>query len=685
MQWIMFLFLFSFGNCSFHKTRKVTVSLKNLSRYSMMVTQTCFDFLLLMSFGTLVTKAQTQIYLGSNCENTSQEPFSTAYQTNLDKMLTWMSTDAATSKGYNHTSIGINTTVYGLYDCRGDVVGHFCEFCVSFAAREAPKRCPNRVSAMVWYEYCILRYSNESFFGKILTHPTWHGFGTKKVSNMAEVLKGEGFVRSLIRKATEETSQLYYLGGFNLSSTQRRYGMVHCSRDLTNEGCRQCLEAVLAQVHKCCEQKVGWFIWSGTCMIRYDDQMFYLLNNQTSSLPASNQQTDKKRGDKRSKILIISISLMGSIFLLCLSLYRFWFRRRVRKDGFRLSSFHKIQTEESWTTDLRIIPLTTILQSTDNFSEACKLGEGGFGSVYKGILADGTQIAVKRLSKFSGQGSEEFNNEVLFIANLQHRNLVRLLACCLEENESILVYEYLQNKSLDFHLFDDEKRKQFDWKLRLRIVNGIARGILYLHEDSRVTVIHRDLKASNVLLDHDMNPKISDFGLARAFEIGQTQANTKRVMGTYGYMAPEYVMQGLFSVKSDVFSFGVLVLEIMYGRKNSGLYMSEHGQTLLLYAWRTWSAGKCLEMIDPMLEKSFIGSEVERCIHIGLLCVQEDAKDRPTMSDVVVMLASDTMVLPKPKHPAFSIGIMASEEVHTSKSSKIVSNSDLTVSVSLPR
>ncbi|TKY68379.1 Receptor serine/threonine-protein kinase SD1-7 [Spatholobus suberectus] len=232
---------------------------------------------------------------------------------------------------------------------------------------------------------------------------------------------------------------------------------------------------------------------------------------------------------------------------------------------------------------------------------------------------------------------------------------------------------------------DDERRKQFDWKLRLSIINGIARGILYLHEDSRLRVIHRDLKASNVLLDYEMNPKISDFGLARAFERGQSQAKTKRVIGTYGYMAPEYAIEGLFSVKSDVFSFGVLVLEIICGRKNRGFYLSEHGQTLLLYAWRIWCAGKCLELMDPTLEKSFIGSEIERCIHIGLLCVQEDATDRPTMSDVIVMLASDTMTLPKPKYPAFSIGRMASEEVPTSKSSENHSINDVTTSITLTR
>ncbi|KAL9298271.1 hypothetical protein ACSQ67_024167 [Phaseolus vulgaris] len=439
---------------------------------------------------------------------------------------------------------------------------------------------------------------------------------------------------------------------------------------------------MLAQVPKLYDQKLGWFIWSGTCMIKYDDYMFYLPNNQRSSIPASNPETDKDGVNKRSKILIISFSVMGSITLLCLGVYFFWNRRR---DGIRLSSFHKIQTEETLNTDLPIIPLITVLQSTDNFSEASKLGEGGFGSVYKGILPDGRQIAVKRLSKFSGQGSEEFNNEVMSIAKLQHRNLVRLFGCCLEDNEKILVYEYMPNASLYFHLFDDEKRKQLDWKLRLSIINGIARGLLYLHEDSRLRVIHRDLKASNVLLDHDMNPKISDFGLARAFEIGQNQGNTKRVMGTYGYMAPEYAMQGLFSVKSDVFSFGVLVLETICGRKNNGFYLSKHGQTLLLYAWRTWCEGECLEFMDPMLEKSFKASEVEKCIHIALLCVQENATYRPTMSDVVVMLGSDNMTLPKPKHPAFSVGRKVSEEVPKSKRSKNVFSTDVTISITLPR
>ncbi|XP_027910124.1 cysteine-rich receptor-like protein kinase 10 isoform X8 [Vigna unguiculata] len=617
----------------------------------------CFTFMLLLNFRSFITKAEEEVYLGSNCHNTTQQTLSSEYQSNLDKILAWMPSDAAKSSGYNLTTIGTNnSSVYGLYDCGGGLAGYFCQFCIATAAREAPQLCSNRESAVVWNDYCVIRYSNENFFGKAMTYPTWHTIGTKNISNTSEIQTGEDFVRSMIRKATNETNLLYCKDGFNLSATESRYGVVQCTRDLTNEGCRQCLEDILAEVPTCCEQKIAWFIWSGSCLIRYDDHMFYLLNTEPPSAPAPNTQ-----GESESILYL---------------------RTNIKR--LPLPLFPKNQPEEMGNTDLPRIPLITIQKSTDNFSEESKLGEGGFGSVYKGTLPDGRQIAVKRLSEFSGQGSEEFNNEVMFIAKLRHRNLVRLLACCSEGNEKILVYEYLPNKSLNFHLFDVEKRKQFDWKLRLSIINGIARGILYLHEDSQLRVIHRDLKASNVLIDHDMNPKISDFGLARAFEIGQNQAKTKRVFGTYGYMAPEYAMGGLFSVKSDVFSFGVLVLEIISGRKNGGLYLSED-LTLLSYAWRIWCEGKCLELMDPMLEKSFISGEVERCIQIGLLCVQEDAKDRPTMSNVAVMIASDTVVLPKPKHPAFSVGRLTSEEVYTSRSCKNLSINDITSSITLPR
>ncbi|MED6224138.1 hypothetical protein PIB30_080914 [Stylosanthes scabra] len=344
------------------------------------------------------------------------------------------------------------------------------------------------------------------------------------------------------------------------------------------------------------------------------------------------------------------------------------------------------QEDDSLNADLPTVPLIWIQQSTNNFSDSCKLGEGGFGPVYKGSLPDGTEVAIKRLSQASSQGIDEFKNEVIFIAKLQHRNLVRLLGCCVEKNEKLLVYEYMSNSSLAFHLFDEEKRKQLDWKLRLNIINGLAKGLLYLHEDSRLRIIHRDLKASNVLLDNDMNPKISDFGMARAFENGQNQENTTRVMGTYGYMAPEYAMEGLYSVKSDVFSFGVLLLEIISGKKNNGFYFSEPGQSLLVYSWRLWCEGECLKLVDPILENTYTRNEVKRCIQIGLLCVQEDAVDRPTMSTVVVMLASDTMTLPNPNHPAFCVGRKIREQEPTSNASnEDPSINNITISSILPR
>ncbi|VAH11333.1 unnamed protein product [Triticum turgidum subsp. durum] len=228
-----------------------------------------------------------------------------------------------------------------------------------------------------------------------------------------------------------------------------------------------------------------------------------------------------------------------------------------------------------------LIDISTLRAATEDFAESNKLGKGGFGPVYKGTLLNGDEIAVKRMSKSSTQGVEELKNELALVAKLKHKNLVRLVGVCLEQQERLLIYEFVPNRSLDLILFDEANRQKLDWETRFKIINGVARGLQYLHEDSQLKVIHRDLKASNVLLDMNMNPKISDFGLAKIFGRDQTQGVTNRVIGTYGYMAPEYVMRGNYSVKSDAFSFGVLVLEIMTGKKNSDCYNSQQSQDLL--------------------------------------------------------------------------------------------------------
>ncbi|KAF5474407.1 hypothetical protein F2P56_006308 [Juglans regia] len=303
-----------------------------------------------------------------------------------------------------------------------------------------------------------------------------------------------------------------------------------------------------------------------------------------------------------------------------------------------------ITTAESLQFDF-----ATIEAATGKFSDDNKLGEGGFGAVYKGTLPNGQRIAVKRLSKSSRQGAGEFKNEIVLIARFHHKNLANLLGFCLEGQEKILVYEFLPNKSLDYFLYDPKRQGQLDWSTRYRIIGGISRGLLYLHEDSRLKVVHRDLKASNILLGENMDPKISDFGMPQIFGVDQTQGSTRRIVGTYGYMSPEYAKYGQFSVKSDVYRFGVLILEILSGMKISSFYQSDGAGHLLNYAWNHWMDGTPLELLDPTLGDSYSRSEAMRCLHVGLLCVQHDPADRPTIGSML----SHSITLPSPKQPAY--------------------------------
>ncbi|KAG6417891.1 hypothetical protein SASPL_120088 [Salvia splendens] len=296
---------------------------------------------------------------------------------------------------------------------------------------------------------------------------------------------------------------------------------------------------------------------------------------------------DSNKGRTRS-IIIASVT---SVVFVCLILGYVYGRKTKKDPSMSQGMFSASHVKDA---ELPFFSLSTVLKATDNFSDKNKLGEGGFGPVYMRVLEDGHEIAVKRLSKTSTQGVNELRNEVTLISKLQHRNLVRTLGFCAQEDEYMLAYEYMPNYSLDLTLFDQEKSRLLDWQKRFNIINGIAKGLLYLHQDSRLRIIHRDLKASNILLDADMIPKISDFGLARSFGGNQTKAQTHRVVGTY---------------------FGVLVLQIVSGNRNRGFLLKDHNLNLLGHAWSLYKEDSSRKLVDPCLDEAFDLGQVERAIH----------------------------------------------------------------------
>ncbi|KAK6132653.1 hypothetical protein DH2020_033605 [Rehmannia glutinosa] len=281
--------------------------------------------------------------------------------------------------------------------------------------------------------------------------------------------------------------------------------------------------------------------------------------------------------------------------------------------------------------------------ATENFNLANKIGAGGFGSVYKGKLNDGTLAAIKVLSAQSEQGVREFLNEIVAISGLEHANLVKLYGCCTEGEQRILVYGYLENNSLAQTLLRRHSNLKFSWKIRTRICIGVAQGLAFLHDEVEPHIVHRDIKASNILLDKDFTPKISDFGLAKLFPATMTHVST-RVAGTFGYLAPEYAIRGKLTRKADIYSFGVLLLEIVSGRCNTNKRLPVDEQNLLETAWALYEKGMLIQLVDKALEGDFNADEACRYLKIGLLCTQDMPKNRPTMSIAAKMLKGEVDV-----------------------------------------
>uniref|UniRef100_A0A6M2F0M8 Cysteine-rich receptor-like protein kinase 10 n=1 Tax=Populus davidiana TaxID=266767 RepID=A0A6M2F0M8_9ROSI len=633
-------------------------------------------YIILLSLLTLaiITLAQEDpIFLGHGCQNATTSTLNSTYRTNLNLLLSSLASNATPNNtiGFYNTSFGQNTDqVYGLFICRGDLSSTtVCQNCVTFATKDLVQRCPIGIASIVYYDECILRYSNRNIFSKMDQNIFFSLSMANALNITTEPQRFNNLVGATVNDlAARAASARPGAKKFAVNKTyfdafQNIYSLAQCTPDLSSFDCNQCLSAAIAGLPNCCSSKRGGRVLFPSCYIRYEINLFY---NETAvaadspppppppvALPSPPPPLSATGPEgKNNTVIIIILSVVISVMvILIISFYAFSGKRKSREKVEIAASGGSVDDEitraESLQYNLEIIHL-----ATDNFSEVNKLGQGGFGSVYKGTLPNGQYIAVKRLSRDSTQGEQEFKNEVLLVAKLQHKSLVRLLGFCFEQEERLLIYEFMPNLSLNNFIFDQTKRSQLDWERRYKIIEGISRGLLYLHEDSRLRIIHRDLKPSNILLDAEMNAKISDFGMARLFAGDQTQESTSRVVGTFGYMPPEYVMRGHFSVKSDIFSFGVLVLEIVSGRKRTSINEGEGGD-LLTYMWENWNSGPNLDkLIDPTL-RAGSRNEMLRCIHAGLLCVQENAVDRPNMASVVIMLGSYSVTLPVPQKPAF--------------------------------
>ncbi|XP_022142209.1 putative receptor-like protein kinase At4g00960 [Momordica charantia] len=592
-----------------------------------------------------------------SCSNSGNYSSNSIYNQNLENLLSSIASDTQIDYGfYNLTAGQEPDKVNAIALCRGDWSVEKCRRCVNDSTRKIVEVCPNQKEDIGWYNDCMIRYSDSSIFGVGNGRVLSIYFNTQNASDVDGFTQAQRtlFARLRNEASSGDSTRKFAVGQIAAPAFDNIYGLLQCTPDLSFMDCNNCLIQVVRSIPI---GKIGARIFAVSCNLRYEISLFY---DPPSPPPADGAPSPPlslplpPTPGNATTVIIVVVSVVSAI-LLVVGIFII-FRLRKRKHKTAQEKFEGVAlgdvTDEISSVETIQYDFDTIKVATDDFSTENKLGQGGFGAVYRGKLPNGQYIAVKRLANNSQQGDVEFKNEVLLVVKLQHRNLVRLLGFCLQGRERTLIYEFVPNGSLDHFIFDFRKCTLLDWETRYKIINGVARGLLYLHEDSRLRIIHRDLKASNILLDVEMNSKIADFGMARLFEVDETQANTSRVVGTYGYMAPEYIMHGQFSMKSDVFSFGVLVLEIVSGQKNNCFRNGEKVEDLSSFAWKNWRAGTTTNVIDPTLS---IGSRTEmiRCIHIRLLCVQENATDRPTMASVILMLSSSSLTLLVPSEPAF--------------------------------
>ncbi|KAG0557513.1 hypothetical protein KC19_11G136600 [Ceratodon purpureus] len=355
------------------------------------------------------------------------------------------------------------------------------------------------------------------------------------------------------------------------------------------------------------------------------------------------QQFCSNQGSLNNTKVIIIAAVTSSIAILLMVIAfaaAYLYRTRRYKRYLLLQVQQKF---EEFDVKPTIFPYNELRLATRDFHPDMKLGEGGYGAVYKGVLPSKSTVAVKQLFVKNTQGIDDFLNEVVLITGMKHRNLVNLKGCCLREHQRLLVYEYVDNYDIDQVLLRGEHKTPLSWAVRQNICLGVARGLHYLHSLAKPRIIHRDIKASNILLDKSFEPKIADFGLALLFPDEKSHIMTVHVAGTKGYLAPEYASLGQLSEKVDVFSFGVLCLEVLSGRRNIEESVPLDEVYLSKWAWKLHAEGKLMDLVDPIMNlQDDEKADVQRLFNIALLCSQDSAEERPTMARVVAMLQHDT-------------------------------------------
>nr|XP_034576172.1 putative receptor-like protein kinase At4g00960 isoform X2 [Setaria viridis] len=514
---------------------------------------------------------------------------------------------------------------FAMAHCRLYVAGRDCVACFDAAAARLRRSCGAANGGRVILDGCVIRYESAAFFDQA-TLP-----GNTQFCNGSAVDAGgfAGTARALVADLAAAVPNAPGLAAAAASGGV--YAAAQCVETVGEGGCAQCLNVAMGNIDGCPPNSDGRAVDAG-CFMRYSDKPFFPAN-ATVDLAAylhSGKESSRKAETR----------LIGLLTFLLIRRSR---KLRPQKDILGA-------TELQGPTSFYYHDLKT---ATNNFNEKSKLGEGGFGDVYKGLLKNGKTVAVKRLVVMeTSRAKADFESEVKLISNVHHRNLVRLLGCSRKGSEFLLVYEYMANGSLDKFLFG-ERRGTLNWRQRFNIIVGMARGLAYLHQEFHVCIIHRDIKSSNVLLDDDFQPKIADFGLARLLPDDHSHLSTK-FAGTLGYTAPEYAIHGQLSEKVDTYSFGVVVLEILSGRKSNDTKLEPETQYLLEWAWKLYESENLLALVDKSLDpEEYKPDEVKRIMEIALLCTQSAVAARPMMSEVVVLLLTRNDPELQPTRPTF--------------------------------